>query len=804
MKLFHFTKFAFNYELMSDIITVKGGTALVYILKKIKAIAGGKVSVTFIRSVTTVVSQLRDIQSKQGFNGLIIYLKSCQIALQQAASGYYVPDMRAVGARVSRTHRSGYPRIIPASHRSIMMNNKPGKYLLIRFYLSLFYMYRVIKIDEYKVKLGTIENPGKSFDFDRLFPFKIGIRFISLFVKEVSVRLDPLSYLQRFSKFFTILKASPLSVTEGSGNRLWSTHPFVLLRSALAIRQDKDISDIFEFLCSYYFPQLWRVLDQIYYAQKASLGKLSFKEEAAGKLRIFAIVDCFTQWLLYPLHKVIFRVLRRLPMDGTFDQLKPIRRLLNSSKGNQSFYSLDLTAATDRLPISIQSWLLNIWFNQIPAFGSLWARLLVIRPYRWKASKDLYDLTNVNNKESGKAIYAVGQPMGAYSSWAMLALTHHFLVQVSAWSVGYPKTKLYKGYALLGDDLVITDKHVAHSYLRLMESIGVGINLSKSILSPLGKGLEFAKRTFIDGIDVSPISFRELSESLKPGNISSWVAFANHYRLTFVQQAKILGFGYRTCKTSFRKMPHALKVLYLTNIAKIDFTSEVLQLQYKTPIDLQGNVQSFKDTVLVPILRDLKSKLYGPYADLEHPQVLENVRNASEALAVKDTVQKWTQEPGNSSLLSDMFERGILAERLGGKYFSEKRLPTFVDPTDPGSLVPKEYAKFVKSMGYEDPLLTATNLNSLMVYLHQQVVNDEVPVILERLRKALSSFDLRLIDTLDECLSAYLLVSRLKAIQEVAALRLEGQVLTPSKKLPYQARLFRGWSRVVHKLSNKV
>lgn len=25
--------------------------------------------------------------------------------------------------------------------------------------------------------------------------------------------------------------------------------------------------------------------------------------------------------------------------------------------------------------------------------------------------------------------YAVGQPMGALSSWAMLALTHHFIVQ---------------------------------------------------------------------------------------------------------------------------------------------------------------------------------------------------------------------------------------------------------------------------------------------------------------------------------------------------------------------------------------
>lgn len=33
------------------------------------------------------------------------------------------------------------------------------------------------------------------------------------------------------------------------------------------------------------------------------LGKLSFKEEAAGKLRVFAIVDCVTQSALFGLHQ---------------------------------------------------------------------------------------------------------------------------------------------------------------------------------------------------------------------------------------------------------------------------------------------------------------------------------------------------------------------------------------------------------------------------------------------------------------------------------------------------------------------
>jgi len=42
--------------------------------------------------------------------------------------------------------------------------------------------------------------------------------------------------------------------------------------------------------------------------------------------------------------------------------------------------------------------------------------------------------------ENGKWIpyrYSVGQPMGAYSSFPMLALTHHVIVQIAAGRAGY-------------------------------------------------------------------------------------------------------------------------------------------------------------------------------------------------------------------------------------------------------------------------------------------------------------------------------------------------------------------------------
>jgi hypothetical protein len=47
------------------------------------------------------------------------------------------------------------------------------------------------------------------------------------------------------------------------------------------------------------------------------LGQLFQKEEAAGKVRTFAIVDSWTQTVLNPLHHYLSDLLRKIPNDGT-------------------------------------------------------------------------------------------------------------------------------------------------------------------------------------------------------------------------------------------------------------------------------------------------------------------------------------------------------------------------------------------------------------------------------------------------------------------------------------------------------
>jgi hypothetical protein len=99
------------------------------------------------------------------------------------------------------------------------------------------------------------------------------------------------------------------------------------------------------------------------------LGRLSEKMEAAGKVRVFAITDALTQSVFKPVSDGIFKILKRLPMDGTFDQDAPVKRLLSLHKegllDSQTFYSYDLSAATDRLPIDFQVQVLTLLIGSV-------------------------------------------------------------------------------------------------------------------------------------------------------------------------------------------------------------------------------------------------------------------------------------------------------------------------------------------------------------------------------------------------------------------------------------------------------
>lgn len=63
--------------------------------------------------------------------------------------------------------------------------------------------------------------------------------------------------------------------------------------------------------------------------------------------------------LLRPIHLMLFRILKNIPQDATFDQDRGVQMGVKLLKSNKIAFSYDLSAATDRLPISIQALLIE-------------------------------------------------------------------------------------------------------------------------------------------------------------------------------------------------------------------------------------------------------------------------------------------------------------------------------------------------------------------------------------------------------------------------------------------------------------
>jgi hypothetical protein len=97
------------------------------------------------------------------------------------------------------------------------------------------------------------------------------------------------------------------------------------------------------------------LMDNVYpkCSMKTPFGQFAIKKEAAGKIRVFALVDSITQSVMKPLHLALFKISNNLPNDGTFDQDASVTRCSVKAAAAGKAYSFDLSAATDRLPVDL-------------------------------------------------------------------------------------------------------------------------------------------------------------------------------------------------------------------------------------------------------------------------------------------------------------------------------------------------------------------------------------------------------------------------------------------------------------------
>jgi len=212
-------------------------------------------------------------------------------------------------------------------------------------------------------------------------------------------------------------------------------------------------------------------------------GKLSIVKDPELKRRVIAMVDYHSQFTLRPIHEGLLKLLSKLPCDRTFSQ-NPYH---NWDDNYNSYHSLDLSSATDRFPIKLQEKLLSYVYKD-GKFARAWSELLTSRAYHSKV---------------GPLHYKVGQPMGAYSSWAAFTLTHHLVV---AWAAWLSNSYNFNQYIILGDDIVIKDDTVAKNYIKVMTRLGVEISPHKTHVSKIT--YEFAKRWISDGRELSGVPLK--------------------------------------------------------------------------------------------------------------------------------------------------------------------------------------------------------------------------------------------------------------------------------------------------------
>lgn len=217
-------------------------------------------------------------------------------------------------------------------------------------------------------------------------------------------------------------------------------------------------------------------------------GKLSLKLEKSGKVRLIAQPDYFSQVTMRPIHDWLSEILRVISSDCTYAQRSAIPKIAEWQSQGYEVSSFDQSSCTDLFPFDMQLAVLQSRFGD-PLMESV-KTVMSDRDWEIRLPSGLTRTVR----------WSVGQPLGMYASWPLMALTHHLLVQYCYWTSSgrtFPKKGPFANYVICGDDIVIGSKSVSQCYLKVCKHLGMKINKTKSHISGGQTGVdpvsEFAK-----------------------------------------------------------------------------------------------------------------------------------------------------------------------------------------------------------------------------------------------------------------------------------------------------------------------
>lgn len=186
-------------------------------------------------------------------------------------------------------------------------------------------------------------------------------------------------------------------------------------------------------------------------AERPLMGSISLIQEAGYKLRFAANPHRVYQAALQPLGRALFRGLRQVYQDCTYDHEKGVRLVQEWLQRGLPAVSMDLSSATDLAPLDLQ--LENLSRCGVP---TRWLQFL-----RSTCTGDW--VVNPTRSGSRRTVlhWTVGAPLGLYPTFACFALWYHSVVRAAFAECGWDCSQQDLPYVILGDDLVICDYKVA-------------------------------------------------------------------------------------------------------------------------------------------------------------------------------------------------------------------------------------------------------------------------------------------------------------------------------------------------------
>jgi len=217
--------------------------------------------------------------------------------------------------------------------------------------------------------------------------------------------------------------------------------------------------------------------------ERPLMGDVAFIQEGGYKLRFIANPHRVYQAALAPLGRALYRGLRAIPQDCTYDHEKGVHLIQGWLRSGKPAVSMDLSNATDRAPLDLQ-----LEFASVCGVPTRWLQFLRSTCRGdWRASR------RKDKRDYGHIRWTVGSPLGLYPTFALFALWHHSVVQAAFAECGYsPMENGDYPYVILGDDLVICDYEVAALVRAWFLSWGMKIADHKSLQS--ATHAEFAGR----------------------------------------------------------------------------------------------------------------------------------------------------------------------------------------------------------------------------------------------------------------------------------------------------------------------